>query len=151
MGMLNATALGGETMSESKPGSNPAEPLLGKERASILLHEYDGLRTEIIHRTNNMYQLFAADALVMGWIATSEFFILRTWIVLAAAAAATIYLVLLIRRDINKAADRLAEIEEQVDRDTGERYLLRWERQSGGHKTGYLGRARPLNLPDIPK
>jgi len=138
-------------VNDVNPEADQARPLLGRERANILLHEYDGLRTEIIHRTNNMYQLFAADALVMGWIATTQKLTTRTWIVLAIAAVCTVYLIYLINRDIKKAAERIREIEKQVDRDTGEWYLLRWERLWGGAKTTFLGRGRHLEVPDKPE
>ena len=138
-------------MSESKAEKKGLEPLLGKERAQILLHEYNGLRNEIIHRTNNLYQVITIGALVLGWIVSSHEFDAKLVIVLLVVSVILGCLLWFISRDIGKAADRLAEIEDYVDKETGEWYLLRWERLWGGRKTGYWLRARPLPVPPRPK
>ena len=134
-------------MSESKAKKKGPEPLLGKERVQILLHEYNGLRNEIIHRTNNLFQLITVGAIVLGWVVSSHVFDARLVIALLVCSVVLGYLLWLISRDIGKAADRLAEIEDYVDNETGEWYLLRWERLWGGRKTGYWLRARPLPVP----
>ncbi len=134
-------------MSESKSEKEVLDSLLGKERVQILLHEYNSLRTEIIHRTNNLYQVVAVGAIVIGWVANSHELNLKLLALLLAGAMILGYLLWLINRDIGKAADRLTEIEAFVDRETGEWFLLRWERLWGGRKTGYWLRARPLPVP----
>jgi hypothetical protein len=138
-------------MSEPTPNGNRAEPLSGRERAEIVLHEYDGLRAEITSRTGNMFQLFAMVIIVVGWVATSHHVSLFWRLVLAGLLLTAVGGFLLIMRDMTKAAKRIREIEGQVDQDTGEWYLLRWERLWGSSKTGYLSRARPLDVPDDPR
>jgi len=95
-------------MSESKAEKKGLEPLLGKERAQILLHEYNGLRNEIIHRTNNLYQVITIGALVLGWIVSSHEFDAKLVIVLLVVSVILGCLLWFISRDIGKAADRLA-------------------------------------------
>lgn len=138
-------------MIESKTLKEGPQPLLGKERAEILLHEYDNLRIEIIHRTNNFYQVITIAALVLGWwFLRSREFEAKHVVVLFGGAVILAYFFGVIARDIGKAADRIAEIEAFVDRETGDWYLLRWERLWGGRKTGYWLRARPLPVPTRP-
>jgi hypothetical protein len=138
-------------MSESKAEKKGPEPLFGKERVQILLHEYNGLRNEIIHRTNNLFQVITVGALVLGWVANSRDFDYKLVTLLFVGSVILVYFLWLIHRDIDKAAARLAEIEDYVDKETGEWYLLRWERLWGGRKTGYWLRARPLPVPPKPK
>ncbi len=134
-------------MNESKVEKKASEPLVGKERVQILLHEYNGLRNEIIHRTNNLFQVIGVGVIVLGWLTNSRDFDCKLIISLLVGLVTLACLLWLIHRDIDKAAERLAEIEDYVDKETGEWYLLRWERLWGGRKTGYWLRARPLPVP----
>ena len=96
--------------SEIEKVKKVSERLLGKERVQILLHEYNGLRNEIIHRTNNMFQVIAVGAVILGWVANSHCIDSKLVALLFAGAGILGGLLWLIYRDIDKAATRLAEI-----------------------------------------
>ena len=114
-------------------------------KIQVLLQEYGGLRTEIVHRTNNMYQLIAVGAVVLGFVlsGTNAY---RIAIDVAIGAPALKYFHWLITRDIRKAARRLREIEKDVNARAGENLLV-WETYFGGEVTGHWGRGRELPRP----
>jgi hypothetical protein len=119
------------------------ESFTQKEKAKVLLSEYDTLRAEILARTGNMYQLFGAAVAVLLWILTNSW----GWSTLRVLAALIILgggFSWLIDRDIRKAAGRLRQIEHDINRRVGEDLLI-WESRWGGAVSGFFGPARPLS------
>lgn len=120
------------------------EPFSNKEKVPILLHEYDKLCQEIHNRTNNGFQLlFSVGVALFVWIVTQQKI---DWKFLIALGVGLLTLLVggwLIFRDINKAAMRLRELENDINLRAGEKLLV-WETKYGGAVTGYLGRAKPL-------
>jgi hypothetical protein len=112
------------------------------ERIQVLFKEYDALRSSIIGRTSNGYQLWGIGAALLTYL-MSRPIDLKFWLlmvlfglVFGAFSWTTI-------RDINKAAERLRELESSINGLAGGE-LLQWETRWGSGVTGYLGRARPL-------
>jgi hypothetical protein len=113
-----------------------------KDKVQILFKEYDALRAQILARTSNSYQLWAIGAAIITWLLSrpvnSMFWILLTpFVVIFSLFSWTA------RRDINKAAERLRELEREIN-DLASADLLQWELRWGSAVTGYLGAARPL-------
>lgn len=117
------------------------EVLNAKDKVQVLLHEYDTLRTEIIHRTNHMYQLLGIGSAILAWLASRPVDA-RFWILLVLSLGAISLFSWFMHRDISKAAERLRQLEQDVNRRAGEELLV-WERRWGGAVTGNLGRGRP--------
>jgi ATP/ADP translocase len=113
-----------------------------KDKIQVLLHEYAGLRTELIHRQNNAYQLVAVVGALFVWL-SSHAIDARFWITLALATPLVCLLGWMLARDTYKAAKRIREIESQVNGFFGEELMV-WETRWGGAVTGVFGRARPL-------
>jgi hypothetical protein len=124
--------------------NNDEAPLAERDKINILLHEYDTLRTEIIHRTNNMFQVIAGCGVLFVWILSRQLSDVRFWLGLILLLALAALFSWLIRRDINKAAARLRELEADINVRAKEPGLLRWESKHGGAVTGYWGAAQPL-------
>lgn len=116
-------------------------------KIQVLLQEYGGLRNEIVHRTNNMYQLFAVGAGLLGFVlAGTDAY--RIAIAVVIGAPVIKYFHWLITRDIRKAARRLREIEKDVNARAGETLLV-WETYFGGDVTGHWGRGQELPRPTV--
>jgi len=108
----------------------------------ILLHEYATLRSEILTRTSNLYQLIAVGAALFVWVMGQPLSV-RFWVALVATLVVLASFCWLITRDIHKAAKRLRELEKDINCRAGETLLV-WETRWGGAVTGYWGRGRPL-------
>jgi hypothetical protein len=127
----------------------PLETFRQQDKVHILLQEYNSLRTEVIHRANNLYQLLAIGGAVFLWALTRllepsvRIIDARFWWSLAVPVAVVSLLLCYLNRDILKAAARLRELESDINRRAGET-LLEWETRWGGAVTGFWGRARPL-------
>jgi hypothetical protein len=117
--------------------NSPTDPFPGIQ---ILLQEYSTLRSEILGRTNNIYQLIAGVPAVLIFILQQQSHFL---ILLSILIATTGLFTWLISRDISKAARRLRQLEREINRRAGD-HLLEWETRWGGNVTGYWGRAEPL-------
>src|ERR1035441_6805522 len=115
------------------------------EKIHILLHEYNALRQEIHNRTSCGFQLVSVGAVLFVLITnlTSLGSGFRLWCSIAASTFTLVYAGCLIYRDINKAAERLRALEQDINNRSGEKLLI-WATRFGGAKTGYLGRAKPL-------
>jgi hypothetical protein len=111
-------------------------------KVQILLQEYASLRMEIIHRTGHMHQLLAVGGALFLWLASRPIDI-RFWISLVAAVVVVGLFGWFLHRDIDKAAERIRQLEEDINRRAGEELLV-WERRWGGAVTGYWGKARPI-------
>jgi positive regulator of sigma E activity len=115
------------------------EPLNNKDKIQILLHEYGTLRTEIIHRTNNLYQLLAVGGALFVWL-MGHAVDRRFWISLAVSLPLLCLGFGVIRRYINKTAKRLREIEKTVNSLAGLELMV-WETLWAGGVTGYFARS----------
>jgi peptidoglycan/LPS O-acetylase OafA/YrhL len=111
-------------------------------KIQILLEEYSSLRTEILQRSGHMYQLLGVGGAMFLWLTGRTNIDLRFWISLAVLLAVMLLFGWLLHRDIEKAAERLRQLELDINNRAGEELLV-WERHWGGSVTGYLGRARP--------
>ena len=103
-----------------------------KDKVLILFKEYDTLRTEIIARTNNCYQLWVAAAAAVAWLTSRQLEL--TLLALTAtlgliflAAAGALY------RDINALSCRASTIEAKINLLSGGEELLEWETRWGGY------------------
>lgn len=110
-------------------------------KVQVLLHEYASLRMEIFHRTGHVIQLVTVCGALFLWLASRPID-LRFWISLVAAVVVLGLFRRVIHRDIEKAAERLRQLEEDINRRAGEELLV-WETRWGGAVTGYYGNARP--------
>lgn len=100
-----------------------------KEKIEILFKEYDTLRTEIVGRSADKNQLMAVGGVVfagiLAWGPTHP----PNWIFWAAIALASGVVINMTRisyRDIYFVSDRIAEIEEAIDKLCGAELLI-WE------------------------
>jgi hypothetical protein len=112
------------------------------EKIQILLHEYDTLRTEIINRTGFGFQLTAIGVAFLGVMITqgrSIVFWCALVVGLAVMALSSWWNV----RDIWKAAERLRELERDINKRARED-LLQYESFWGAAAAGWFGRSRPL-------
>ncbi|MBK8177223.1 MAG: hypothetical protein IPK66_18785 [Rhodospirillales bacterium] len=114
-----------------------------KERIEIILREYESLRLEILERTGHMYQLLVACAAVFLWVLTNSFSLSTLLVILSVIMLGGAFS-WLIDRDIRKAAERLRQIEHDINRRVGEDLLV-WESRWGGAISGFFGPARPLS------
>jgi hypothetical protein len=123
--------------------SESPSPARDPQIVPSLLAEYTSLRTESTHRTNNLFQLAAVVAVLVGWTATrdSRLALIPSLAVLAFSLWALISLWCLIR-DILWAVRRLRFIENEVNKRLGVT-VLGWETESSWRKK-YLG----LTLPN---
>ncbi|MFA6054721.1 MAG: hypothetical protein WC769_05025 [Thermodesulfovibrionales bacterium] len=113
-------------------------------KIQILLQEYSTLRSEILSRTNNMYQLIVGAPTVLIFILQNKS---HFWILFAILVAVSCLFSWLISRDISKAARRLRRLENDINFRAKD-HLLEWETRWGGNVTGYWGRAEPLPYSD---
>jgi len=120
----------------------PQRPLGDLGSVQVLLAEYNVLQTEIIHRMNNGFQLMAVAAVVFALLvqllAQRHFWLFGTSSLIAvtaivAATRLTFYY-------IGEAAERIKQIEREVNTRAGE-VLLVHQSRIGGHARGYLWRA----------
>ena len=117
-----------------------------EEKVKILLQEYASLRSEILIRTSNLYQLLAFCCALFTWIMAhhrSDYF----WVALFSVLLVFLFFFRLISRDIDKAAKRLRELEQDINLRAGETLLV-WETRWGGAVAGYWGHGTPLPRTD---
>ncbi len=105
------------------------------EKVQVLLHEYDSLRTEITHRTNNMYQVAAIGGAVFVWFVSRPINI-GSLVSLTVSAIILFLFFWFIRKDTYKAAKRLRQLEKDINRRAGEELLL-WETKYGAATTPF--------------
>ena len=110
-------------------------------KVQILLHEYASLRTEIFHRTGHLLQLITVGGALFLWL-MSRPIDRRFWISLIAAVVVVGLFSWFIHRDIEKAAERLRQLEKDINKRAGEDLLV-WETHWGGAVRGYFGKSRP--------
>jgi hypothetical protein len=110
---------------------------------AILFKEYETLRNEIQNRTNNGYQIWGIVAAVLTWL-SSRPVDLNFWLLWPTLGAAFGFAAFTIRRDINKAARRIRQIEVEINSIAGAD-LLKWESQWGSAQTGWIIQRRRSN------
>ena len=115
-----------------------------KEQIVVRLKEYDTLRAEIATRTAGIYQAVGISATVAiflftWWSSSTLNFGLSFWVAVGLFALTSIVFALSTRRDINKIARRIADIEAEVNRLSGAT-LLEWESRFGAASTGWFRR-----------
>lgn len=132
----------------SQKGSAKLDPV----EVDILMHEYDGLRDEIVQKTVIMNQYWAVAGLLVGLFFVSDVSN-RSWVWWAFAIFVGIGLVVgasfilfTLDQDILRAGRRIQEIEWEMDELTEPRRLLRHERQYGASNRSWL-RPRLKRLP----
>ena len=105
--------------------SRPDPKFTEKDKVQILLAEYNSLRSETVHRVNNVYQLVAVAAVAFVWfmgrVADKRF-----WIALLVCVPALCYYTFDVSKNIYRTAIRVAQIEKEINRRVGED-LLEWE------------------------
>ncbi|MGA2542308.1 MAG: hypothetical protein ABSG78_12205 [Verrucomicrobiota bacterium] len=123
------------------PKSPKPELFSEKDKISILLHEYDTLRQEILARTNHGWQLIAVGAALFVWLIQakpdSNFWVGFVAVVLAILLGAWTTF-----GNIAKVAKRVEELEREINFRAGEELLV-WEMRHGGGLTGFVRRLRP--------
>jgi hypothetical protein len=103
-----------------------------RDRIQILLSEYAALRAEVVARTGFGFQIAAVAFALISWV-FSTLLSERPWyfwIILAVIAACFAAAIFVNVRDLTRAANRLAQIEHEVNSRAGE-HLLVWETLSG--------------------
>lgn len=132
------------------------------EKITVILHEYDTLRDEIVQRINSIQQQINIAALVFfgaltffvgGNIDSSKAVII--WAVLGASIVVFAYAMWASYRDICRNAARIREIERDVNTRADEQ-LLQWEQYWGGAAAGsvtwfFFNRGQPLPRPNDPQ
>jgi hypothetical protein len=116
------------------------------EKVRILLAEHSALRAEIVARMGHVYQVAAVGAtgvailIALHQLMPSSFCVILASIIFLLVLAAVAFW--FISRDIRKAAERLREIEVDINDRAGEDLLV-WEIL--WRSTTYWGRARTLS------
>lgn len=115
-----------------------------EEKIKILLQEYATLRQEIIARISHGYQIMSVGTVLFAWIFITKTQGIPFWLAFVIALIIFLFAVWFILRDINKAAERIRELETEINSRAGEELLV-WESRWGSAVTGFWGRARPLD------
>lgn len=116
-----------------------------QDKIHVLMVEYSALRTETIHRYNNVYQLLAVGAVLFVWLLSHPNG-MGFWVGLGSSSAVLAVLSWSLRLDISNAAKRVREIEAEVNDLAGEALLV-WESLWGGDVRGFFGRRKPALRP----
>jgi hypothetical protein len=120
-----------------------------KDKITILLHEYDTLRDEVVQRWNAIQQqisifvVILIGSLTILWSAGGKALeqrFLYTLLVLGFCFFG--YALILNHRDIQKINRRLRELEADINGLAGEQ-LLKWETFWSGAVTEYWGKSNP--------
>ena len=122
-------------------------PVNEEQKISILIAEYNSLRSETVTRTGHGFQIagFSITALSI-WAAeeTSG----RTWLALTAIIFLLVASGWFTFREIAKANRRIREIELDVNDRAGEDLLV-WENLWDGWATGFWGLASPRSRAQL--
>jgi hypothetical protein len=122
-------------------------------KIEILLREYDTLREEVMRRYDAQFQTIGMMAVVLvGLLAALAAGISGAIIAALVAGAFVVFIFLLLwaDHDITKAAERLRELEGEINRRAGER-LLRWETNAAGTIFRRLGKVPAIEYNTTPK
>src|ERR1700687_2993547 len=105
-------------------GPQTSDALAAKDKRQILLAEYAGLRTDIINRVNNSYQLLAAAVVLIALAVQHQNPTRLFWISILVAIAAVLFFVWSISIDVHMLASRIRQIEKRVNELAQERLLI---------------------------
>jgi hypothetical protein len=133
--LIQSQVFGKKTHVMSAP--NP-EVFSQKDKVTILLHEYNTLRQEILTRTTQGFQLLAICAALFVWIIQANL----NWRFLIGLIAAMAILLIGSWITFNKITEisiRLLELEKDINTRAGEKLLV-WETQHGDTVIGCLRR-----------
>ena len=130
--------------------------LVQKDRIQILLSEYTALRSEVLSRTGYGFQIMGISSVVLTWAATqssssiSKFF----WPVMILIGIGFVISIFVNTRDLTKAANRIKDIEHEINSRAGE-HLLIYETLSGaltrmGLFKSFFSRIEPLPGHELP-
>jgi hypothetical protein len=119
---------------------NP-EPYSQKDKVTILLHEYNMLRAEILTRTTHGFQLMAVYAVLFVWIMQAKEGV-RFWLSLAVAVGTLFIASWISFSNINRCVKRVLELEKDINSRAGENLLV-WETQQKRKFVGFLRKPRP--------
>jgi hypothetical protein len=115
-----------------------------KDRTQVLCHEYDTLRTEAIHRTNNMYQFLTVAAALLVWLASNARLSLGFCSLFLFFFLIVFSFGLIIYHDVERIGRRLRQLERQINDLAGEP-LLKWETYWSRAVTGWVIGVAPLS------
>lgn len=131
----------------------PMDALSEKEKIQILLSEYTAVRTEIVSRTGYSFQIGVVVAAVITWLLQQPPITWQVAIGLAVVALFVLWFSLLNIRDTWRVADRIKELEHEINSRAGE-HLLVWERLWGAARMGFFpwifSRIEPLPRSTLP-
>jgi hypothetical protein len=119
-----------------------------QEMVQILLHEYDIRCHEILNRTSNGFQLLAVGAALTVWMFSNEHPDARFWIAFALAIIVLSLTSWSIVRDIRKAAQRIRELEKDINARAGDKLLV-WETYWGCDKIGLFTGSQARTPPRV--
>lgn len=128
-----------------------------KDRIQILLSEYSALRSEILGRTGFGFQLAAIAAAVITWLLRESLQnpLWYLWVVVIVGFVAAFGIAIFVNvRDLTRAANRVKELEHEINSRAGE-HLLIWETLSGvltrmGLIRSFFSRVKPLPRSKLP-
>jgi hypothetical protein len=128
------------------------QPQLGPmDKIQILLSEYTSLRTEVIHRTTNFYQIIGLAVVLFGLMVHQDVVGAKFRITVAVSVVVIGIFWFLISRDLDKLTRRLREIEADVNARAGGEPLLLWETRWGGvWATIFMRPKNPARLRRLP-
>jgi hypothetical protein len=132
----------------NQANDSPQDSFTQKDKVKILFHEYDTLRTEVIHRINNGYQLIAGVTGLLIWLVSHAGVNWRFCILLGISVAVVLVLWRGIYQDIKTIARRLRELENEINKLAGETLLVwetRWSPTVVGRFAYYLCGTAPSN------
>ena len=129
----------------------PMDALSEKEKIQILLSEYTAMRAEIVSRTGYSFQIGVIVAAVITWLLQQPPITWQVATGLAVVALFVLWFSLLNIRDIWRVADRMKELEHEINSRAGE-HLLVWERLWGAARMGFFPwiRIEPLPRSTLP-
>jgi hypothetical protein len=117
------------------------------EKVRILLAEYSSLRTEIIGRITNLYQVVGFGSVLAALILQQEFQGNKFWSLFVVLIAGILISGRFLAFDMRRSAKRVRELEKEINMRSGEKLLV-WESELGGLNASYwrellfLGRSR---------
>jgi hypothetical protein len=121
------------------PSEREKETLIEKDKIHILLQEYNSLRSELVSSGNKLFQLFAIAGTLVTWLIARDFERVSFWAALIFVLAGLFVLGLFLLRDTQRAAQRVAEIENEINQRAHEN-LLKWENKWGRVLNGFVFR-----------
>jgi hypothetical protein len=113
------------------------QPVDVQQKIQVLFKEYEALRSSILGRTNNGYQLWGIGAALLTFLMSrpADF---RFWLLISLFVVIFSLFSFITVLEIEKAAKRLREVEANINGLAGDE-LLQWETRRGSGLKGFLG------------